>query len=301
VLLITGATGTIGRSVLRRLLASGTAVRCFVRDPGRLGARAGAVQIAVGDLADPASWPAALDGVDTVIHLAAPIRDRPRGAIEALAGRATCGLVDAAVRAGVSRFVFFSVLGACADNAVALLRAKGAAERCVVDSPLTHTIFALGWVYGLDDPFVTLSRRMSVLPVMPIAGTGSARFQPIWADDVADCVIAALGDGPAGREAENARFELAGPETLSYEQIVGRVLAASGRRRAIVRLPGGLVRPGLRLLERIAGDRAFATWDEVRLLELTLLSARGTADAERLGVHPKPMAAALSSQRQDDA
>src|SRR5947209_10228515 len=104
-LLLTGATGLVGRALLTRLTAARVPVRCLVRDPRRLGAERVRVQIALGDLADPPSFRNALRGVDTVIHLAASIRDQYEGSIEELNGIATWRLVEAASRAGVRRFV----------------------------------------------------------------------------------------------------------------------------------------------------------------------------------------------------
>src|SRR5437879_11822825 len=107
-LLLTGATGVVGSALLRRLVASGTQVRCLVRDPRRLGAERVRVQIALGDLSDHLSFRHALRGVDTVVHLASVIRDQPSGSIEELAGVATGRLVRAAARAGAARYVFFA-------------------------------------------------------------------------------------------------------------------------------------------------------------------------------------------------
>src|SRR5213594_2963573 len=111
-LLLTGASGTVGSALLRRLVGAGLPVRCLVRDPRRLGAERVRVQIALGDLADPLSFRHALRGVSTVVHLAASIRDQPSGSIEELNGVATWRMVQAAERAGVERFVFFSALEA---------------------------------------------------------------------------------------------------------------------------------------------------------------------------------------------
>src|SRR6202163_3048827 len=111
-LLLTGATGLVGSALLGRLVAEGQPVRCLVRDPRRLGPQRVRVQIALGDLTDPPSFRNAMRGVDTVVHLAATIRDQPQGSIEELSGIATWRMVDAARRAGVERFVFFSALGA---------------------------------------------------------------------------------------------------------------------------------------------------------------------------------------------
>jgi NADH dehydrogenase len=294
-LLLTGATGTIGRPLLRRLVAAGVPVRCMVRDPRGLGSERVRVQIALGDLADPFSFRYALRGVDTVVHLAAAIRDQPGGSIEELAGIATWRLVRASERAGVQRFVFFSALGASTRNPTRLLRAKAIAERAVVSSSLAHTIFAPSIVYSPGDPFLRLIHRLSLLPVMPLSGSGHATFQPIWAEDVADCVIAALPFAPHGSEAAGARFELAGPETLTYRALVETVLGSLDRRRPVIGIPTALMRRALRAVELLTGPTAFATWDEAELLEVPMTSARGSADAKRLGVTPRSMRAVLGA------
>ncbi|MGI9184367.1 MAG: NAD(P)H-binding protein [Solirubrobacteraceae bacterium] len=292
-LLLTGATGTVGRAVLRRLVANGTPVRCLVRDPRRLGAERVQVQIALGDLGDHLSFRHALRGIDTVVHLASVIRDQPGGSIEELAGVATWRLVGAAERAGVKRFVFFSTLGASTRSRARLMRAKAIAERAVLDSSLEHTVFAPSIVYSPSDPYLTLLARMSWLPVLPIPGSGEAGFQPIWAEDVADCVLAALPGGLVGDDSVGARYELAGPETLTQREIVQVALDSLRRRRQIVGVPIGLTRRILGLVELFGGPTAFATWDEAELLEVPLISPSGTADAELLGVVPKPMRAVL--------
>src|SRR3989442_11267960 len=135
-LLLTGATGLVGSSLLRRLVAVGRPVRCLVRDPRRLGADRVRVQIALGDLADPPSFRNAMRGVTTVVHLAASIRDQPRGSIEELNGIATWRMVEAAERQGVERFVYFSALGASTHHRTRCLRAKALAEQAVREASL---------------------------------------------------------------------------------------------------------------------------------------------------------------------
>jgi uncharacterized protein YbjT (DUF2867 family) len=293
VLLLTGATGTIGLPLLRRLTAAGTPVRCLVRDPRRLGSERVRVQIALGDLSDHLSFRHALRGVDTVVHLASVIRDQPGGSIEELAGVATWRLVLAAERAGVERFVFFSALGASTRSRARLLRAKAVAELAVMESSLAHTVFAPSIVYSPSDAYMRLLQRMSLLPVMAIPGAGHAAFQPIWAEDVADCVLAALPGGSHAREAIGARYELAGPETLTHREIVHTALRSFRRSRPVVGIPTPIVRRSLKLVELLGGPTAFATWDEAELMEIPMTSRQGTADAERLGVTPRPMRAVL--------
>jgi uncharacterized protein YbjT (DUF2867 family) len=279
--------------LLRRLTAAGVPVRCLVRDPRRLGAERVRVQIALGDLSDHLSFRHALRGIDTVVHLASVIRDQPNGSIEELAGVATWRLVRAAERAGAKRFVFFSALGASTRSRARLMRAKAVAEQAVVESSLAHTVFAPSIVYSPSDPYLRLLQRMSLLPAMPIPGSGRATFQPIWAEDVAECVMRALPGGPMAAEADGARYELAGPQTLTHLDIVQIALRSLHRRRLIVRVPAPIVRRTLRTVELLMGPAAFATWDEAELLEIPMISRHGTADAERLGVVPRSMEAVL--------
>jgi NADH dehydrogenase len=289
-LLLTGATGVVGSALLSRLLAEGAQVRCLVRDPRRLGAKRVRVQIALGDLSDPPSFRNALRGVGTVVHLAASIRDQPRGPIEELNGIATWRMVEAAERSGVERFVFFSALDVSTHHRARFFRAKALAEQAVREAHLHSTVFAPSLVYAPGDPWLTLLERLALLPVMLVPGRGRAIYQPIWAEDVADCVIAALR-APAGEP--HARYELAGPQTLALNDIVRTVLASLNRKRPLAHVPTPIVSRTLRLLEAIWGPRAFATWDEAELMEVPMVSARGVAGAERLGVTPQPMAAVL--------
>jgi uncharacterized protein YbjT (DUF2867 family) len=284
VLLLTGATGLIGSALLPRLVASGRPVRCLVRDPRRLGAERVRVQIALGDLSDPASLRNALRGVDTVLHLATAIRDQPGGSIEELTGIATWRMVEAARRAGVGHFVFFSAQSASAHSRARFMRAKALAERAIADSAVPHTIFAPSIVYAPGDAFLTLIDRMSLLPVMLISGSGKAVFEPIWAEDVADCVTAALD-----REPDGARYELSGPERLTYDDIVRIVLRSMGRSRPLLHVPLSVVSRSLRSLETLVRTHAPATWDEAELMEISMTALRGTRDANLLGVAPRAM------------
>jgi len=286
-LLLTGATGSVGSRLLPLLLEQGEDVRCLVREPRRLGARRVDVQIALGDLgemSDPYLVRQALRGVDTVIHLAATIRDQPPHRIEELNGLATVRLLRAAERSGVRRFVFFSALDAAAAQRTRFFRAKWLAEQAVASSSLETTIFAPSIVYDRSDPWVTLLRRFSFLPVLPVSGGGQARFEPIWANDAARCVVGALA-----RDGGRQRYELAGPETLSYDEMSDLVSQIAGRPRPLVHLPLPLVRSGLIAIRSLFGEAVFATWEEAELMEVSMLSERGTADAEELGVKPRRM------------
>jgi NADH dehydrogenase len=291
-LLLTGATGLLGSALLRRLVSDGSPVRCLVRDPRRLGAQRVRVQIALGDLTDPPSFRNALRGVSTVVHLAASIRDQPRGSIEELNGIATWRMVEAAERSGVERFVFFSVLGASTHHRARFFRAKALAEQAVREASVGSIVFAPSIMYAPGDQWLTLLERLALLPAMPVSGRGRATYQPIWAEDAADCVVAALR---SANGESHALYELAGPQTLSYDEIVRAVLSSLNRSRPLLHIPTPLVSRSLRMLEAAWGHGVFATWDEAELLEVPMVSTRGVADAERLGVKPQPLRAVLGA------
>ncbi len=285
-ILLTGATGTVGKALLPLLLESGRQVRVLVRDPRRLGRNRVDVQLAMGDLAALADLPVrrqAFRGVDTVVHLAASIRDAPSGSVEEVNGLGTARLLAAAEAAGVERFMFFSAMGASPFQRTRFFRAKALAEGAVAASPLESTIFSPSIVYDRDDPWVTSMRRLALLPVLPISGSGRAAYQPIWAGDVARCVTAALEQKATGT------VELAGPEVLTYEQIARLIARAAGRQRPVVHVPLNAVRLILNAMRRVVGDAVFATWEEAELLEVPMTTASGPADAQGLGVEPLRM------------
>jgi uncharacterized protein YbjT (DUF2867 family) len=266
VLLLTGATGRVGSALLPRLTIRGEAVRCLVRDPRRLGSARVRVQIALGDLADPASFRHALRGVRTVVHLAGAWRDQPRAGLEELNGLATWRLLRAAERAGVKRFVFLSPLGAGPQHPLRVQRAKALAERAVQDAAMATVTFRSSAIYAPGE---------SRLPLL--AGASDAPIQPICGADVAACVLAVLD----GSGAEHETYELAGPEELTWRRFATLV---TGRR--VPAIPPTVLRPALRAYEALTGPAALLTWDEAARATARMTTPRGTEDAEALGVTP---------------
>ena len=284
-ILLTGATGVVGTALLPQLLAGGHQVRALVREPRRLGPHRVNVQLALVDLADPHGLRHALRGCETVIHLAAAIRDQPPRRVEEINGLGTLRLLRAAERAGTKRFLFFSALGASGFQRTRFFRSKALAEAAVLDADLQGAVFAPSIIYDRDDPWVTLLRRLALLPMLPVSGDGAALYEPIWAHDVARSVIGWL-EGQGGAQ---TRHELAGPQVLSYDEMARTVAAAAGRPRPLLHVPLPLVRSGLIWLRRLIGENAFATWEEAELMEIPMTSQRGTADVEALGVEPLAM------------
>src|SRR3954463_9464561 len=197
VLLLTGATGLLGHAVVRRLTARGIPTRCLVRDPRRRGAQRVRGQLAIGDLADPASWRNALRGIDAVVHLAGGARDQPRATVEELNGLAAWRLLRAAERAGARHFLWLEPLGATPHHPMRLHRAKALAAQAVAAAPLPTTTLAHSLLSAPGARHLRWLERLGLLPAVPLVGRGLARTQPLWAEDAADCVLALLGSPPA--------------------------------------------------------------------------------------------------------
>src|ERR1700754_5210768 len=289
-LLLTGATGLLGHAVVRRLTASGIPVRCLVRDPRRLGPERVRVQLAIGDLADPATWRNAVRGVDAVGPLAGGARDQPRATVEELNGLAAWRLLRAAERVGARHFVWIAPLGATPHHPMRMQRAKALAAAAIREASIPTTTFAHSLIYAPGDRHLRWLERLGYLPAVPLVGRGIARTQPLWAEDAADCLIAALERPPE----RHVRYELAGPQTLTQREFVRLVLAASGRRRRTVPLPLAGLRAALQAEETLTGPAAPLTWDDAQILAVEMLSERGTRDAEALGVRPRRIAEVLN-------
>ncbi len=250
-LLLTGATGLVGSTLLRRLLAEGTQVRCLVRDPRRLGAQRVRVQIALGDLTDPPSFRNALRGVR---HGRAPRRVDPRPAAGLDRGaQRDRDLADGGGGRAPGRRALRVLLRARRLHAPphALLAREGAGRA--------------GRARGRPavDRVRALDRLRPGRPVADAARADGAAAGDARVGSRARAVPADLGRGrrrlrdrrrcatPTARR--RRRYELAGPETLSHEEIVRIVLRSLGRSRPLVHVPTPIVSRALRLLEAAMG------------------------------------------------
>jgi NADH dehydrogenase len=263
--LVTGGTGFVGGHIVHALRAREVPVRALVRDRRR-GARLAAwgVELVEGDVTDPASLPAAVAGADAVVHLVAIITGS-RADFERVMAQGTRDLVLAARDAGVRRFVLMSALGVSEQTRATTpyFAAKWEMERTTKESGLEHTIFRPSFVFGKDGgvlpTFVKLAR---FAPVTPIIGPGTARIQPIWADDVAEYFARSL-ELP---EAANRTFEIGGPDAPTWNEFWDRLKKVLGARRPSMHIPFGAMRVQATLLEKLPG--APITRDQLKMLEL---------------------------------
>jgi NADH dehydrogenase len=264
-ILVTGATGFVGRHVLQALRADGRDVRALVRNPARADdlAQQG-VELAAGDVTDAASLRAALAGTDTVIHLVAIRQGRPEQ-FQRVMIDGTGSLLAAAKEAGVRRFIHMSALGTSAEtkDLVPYYGAKWATEQDVQASGIPYVIFRPSFIFGTDGGILpTFATIAKVAPVTPITGSGRQRIQPIWADDVGAYFAKAVDLEPA----TNRTFELGGAEAVSWNEFWERLKRARGSRRPSVHVPMGLMRLNALVTERLPGNIPL-TRDLLKMLE----------------------------------
>jgi NADH dehydrogenase len=263
-ILVTGATGLIGRVLVPRLVADGHDVCAYVRR-GDSELRAVGATVVVGDADDAARLGAAFDEVHTVIHLVGGLL--PRGTTyDWLNAQTTEATVRAAVISSVRRVLLLSFPGADPTSANEYLAAKGRAEAVVCDSRLEHAIFRCPQVVGPTGPLRRYLRRSRWLPFLPVPGSGSQRVNPVAAGDVAAALMRAATRGTEVR----GTWGLGGPDVVTFDEFVD--LAVGPKRKVHLRRLPGMPRA----LSEIYGADAIATPDEARRefgLDLTPLHA----------------------------
>lgn len=252
-IVITGASGYIGSHIARRLVDEGKPVRAMVRSRQRAeeeGRLAGLpVEWVEADVSRPDSLQKAFKGGSAVIHTVAIAIEKGGRTYEQINYQGTVNTVEAAKAAGVRRFINMSQLGADSRLPYRFLASKGQAQEYVAASGLDWTAFRPSVVWGPEDEFAnTFARLVPLTPlIFPIIGDENARFEPVWVEDVATSVAAALNDETTIGE----EFELGGPEVLTLEEIERRTLRAIAARRWMIRFPMPLLRVIVTLMETL--------------------------------------------------
>jgi len=248
-ILVTGASGFVGSHLLPELLGAGHRVVALVRSPGagekvtrRLPAALAAnVELRTGDVDRPATLPAALAGVEAVVHLVAIPRDR-KGGRQLLAVNldGTRNVIAAMQAAGIQRLVHLGAMGVEDREELHYAKSKARAERAVRESALDWTILKPSLLFGPGDGFFNIVADLVRLSpgIVPVPGDGKSRFQPLHVADLALCLCLSV-ERPT--TVGNA-YELGGPRTWTYREITAEVCRAMGRRRVIVPVPLPLIK-----------------------------------------------------------
>ncbi|ACX52769.1 NAD-dependent epimerase/dehydratase [Ammonifex degensii KC4] len=263
--LVTGGTGLVGRAVVKELLSHRLKVRCLVRDPERARVLLGPEpEYVAGDVTDPASVQAAMEGAEAVVHLVAIIREKGRQTFRAINVEGTANVVRTAREARVRRFIHMSALGVKADPRRPYGHSKWQGEELVRESGLDWTILRPSIVYGPGFGFLDRMAQSVKLSPPPLVfyPAINIRFQPIASWDLARCVFLCLTNSMLIRQT----CDLGGPEHLTYREMLAAYLEAKGLRRLPVPVPLGIIKAVAPVLERILPDPPVTT-AELKQLE----------------------------------
>jgi uncharacterized protein YbjT (DUF2867 family) len=253
-ILITGATGYIGRHLVSRLVAQGERPRCLVRNIKRASSilPAGTLAFVQGDTTSPASLGTAVQGVDTIVHAAfitADLKQSAGNRYQETNVQGTANLVEAAKKAGVKRIIVISGLGTKPDKPGSYMQGRYLAEKMVKESGLDWTIVQPSVLFGKDAPFIKgLTDLIRTAPVVPLIGGGKIMFQPIYVEDVVTVIIKVLQEP---ERTKNKTYTIGGPAYYSFTQIIDALLQAMHKKRIRVPAPTPLVGIGAAVMEAV--------------------------------------------------
>ncbi len=306
VVTVFGGSGFLGRHLVGRLAAEGSIVRVAVRDP-----EAASYLKPLGDVGQIVPWPAdvadrvlvgaAVAGADAVINLVGILFERGRRTFQRVHVEGAANVATAAKEAGVRRLVQVSALGADAHSPAVYGRTKAAGEVAALNAFPDATILRPSVVFGPEDNFFNLFAGLARLsPVLPVFGCptfpkvslfgedgtvevdfygdGGTKFQPVYAGDVADAIMKALGTA----DSKGQTYELGGPRVFSFKELMELMLAAIRRRRLLVPWPFAIAEFQAWFLE--LAPVPLLTRDQVRLLKRDNVVSAGALTLADLGI-----------------
>jgi uncharacterized protein YbjT (DUF2867 family) len=288
-LLILGATGFVGRSVCEKLVERSGGADGRIRVATRRFPRARhlqllpTVEVACGDVHDDATLARMLRDTDVVINLVA-ILHGSESEFERVHARLPERLARACVAAGVRRVIHVSALGATVDAPSRYLRSKARGEAALRAAGLDLTVLRPSVIFGERDRFLNLFASLqAIFPVLPLAGA-SARFQPVWVDDVASAIARTVDDPSTC----GLTIECCGPRVYTLKELVALAGAWSGSPRPVLPLPAALGKLQALVLELLPG-KTLMSRDNLDSMRVANVSSGKLPGLDRLGVETTPL------------
>lgn len=245
--LVAGATGYLGRHLVRALLDAGCRVRILVRRPEQAATFPGEVDAFVGQVTVPATLAGVMDGVDVVFSSLGITRQRDGVTYLDVDYRGNLALLRRAETAGVARFVYVSVLhGPDLRETVRLAAAKEKFVDALAASPVSSVVVRPTGYFSDMEEFLTMAGR----GVVSLIGDGQVRINPISGRDVAAACLAA-----AASTVEEV--EVGGPDVLTYDDIARAAFAAHRTAPRVRHLPRGLALAAVWVLSRCTPERVY--------------------------------------------
>ena len=282
--LVTGATGFVGRRVVAELQTRHQ-VRALVHTAGRERIFPDrSVEVAYGSISDRSALTEAFYDVDAVVHLVGVIRQGRRQTFDLVNHRGAAAVAAAAKAANVQHFVQMSAIGAGPDQSYPYLFSKWQGEQEVVKSGLAYTILRSSIMFGEGDEFLNaLAALVRVFPVVPVIGSGRNRFQPIAVEDVARCVAISLERS----RLRGRTIDIGGPEQFTYNELVSIVARRLGKRRLFFHIPVWAAYLAARVAQ-IVQPRPPITTDQLRMISIRNVAEPGVIE-EEFGFTPRKL------------
>lgn len=262
-----GATGFLGRAVIRRLAKTGARLIVVTRNTERvlpLKSMGDVGQIVgfLGSVRNDESVIKAIGSSTAVINLVGILYEKKRNTFQAIHVEAAARLARIARELNVERFLHVSALGANPGSLSTYARSKAAGEQAVRLFFPDATVLRPSLVYGPEDNFFNrFSRMASVMPTLPLLGGGTSRFQPVYVGDVAEAVSVALHR--ASTRGQN--YDLGGNDVYSFRELLTLILKIRHLNRAFLNIPWPVAMFQAACLEGL--PKPPLTVDQVRLLK----------------------------------
>jgi uncharacterized protein YbjT (DUF2867 family) len=296
---IYGGSGFVGRYIARRMAKAGWRVRVAVRRPNealfiKTYGAVGQVEPVLCNIRDDASVRQAMQGADAVVNCVGTFDKGGKNNFQAVQAEGAARIAKLASSEGVENLVHISSIGAAADAASDYSRSKAAGEAAVLAAFPTAVILRPSVIFGTEDQFFNRFAGMACMgPILPVVGANT-RFQPVHVDDVAQAAVL----GATGAAAPGV-YELGGPDTASFRDLMKQMLEVIQRRKLIVNLPfvaANIMAAGFDFLAFATGgliSNGVLTRDQVKSLRSDNVVSEGAKTFSDLGIKPVTMESVL--------